>query len=167
MLSWGWVLPSMQYWFSLLVCNLYYNHWQKSWDTFAFLAHFPLHTVPAPPLTPQTTLDASTQNFVRVLTLYRVAGVRSARKLRKGCTVLWGNQEITEQYEYCITVPLGLLSMIVGLISVAIISPVDVPLLQGKSINRPECLTLPSRFHMGSLWNQYIPQLWYQLTQSS
>ena len=49
--------------------------------------------------------------------------------------------------------------MIVGLISVAIKSPVDVPSLQEKSINRPECLTLPSRFHMGSLWNQYIPQL--------
>ena len=158
----------MLYWFSVLVCNLYYNHLQKSWDTFAFLEHFTIHTSPTPPLNPQTTLDASIHNFFRALTLYRVVGVRSARKLRKGCTVLWGNQEITEQlYEYCITVPLGLLSMIVGLISIAIISPVDVPLLQGISINRPEWLKLPSRFHMGSLWNQYIPQLWYQLTQSS
>jgi len=50
--------------------------------------------------------------------------------------------------------------MIVGLISIAIISPVDVPLLQGISIKQAaEDLTLPSRFHMGSLWNQYIPQL--------
>ena len=52
--------------------------------------------------------------------------------------------------------------MIVGLISVAINSPVDVPLLTGDKhkVNcRVECLTLPSRFHMGSLWNQYIPQL--------
>ena len=71
-------------------------------------------------------------------------------------------QEITEQYEYCITIPLGLSSTTVGLISVAINSPVDVPLLTGdkhKVSCRVECLTLPSRFHMGSLWNQYIPQL--------
>ena len=61
-------------WFSLLVCNLYYNHWKKSRDTFAFLGHFPIHTGPAPPLTPQTTLDASTKNFFRVLTLYRGEG---------------------------------------------------------------------------------------------
>ena len=33
------------------------NHGQKSWDAFAFLGHFPIHTSPTPPLTPQTTLD--------------------------------------------------------------------------------------------------------------
>ena len=81
MLAWGWVLPSMLYWFSLLVCNLYYNHWQKSRDTFAFLGHFPIHTGPAPPLTPQTTLDASTKNFFRVLTLYR--GRKNCKKISK------------------------------------------------------------------------------------
>ena len=27
---------------------------QKSWDDFAFLGHFPIHTGPTPPLTPQT-----------------------------------------------------------------------------------------------------------------
>ena len=67
-------MSSILYWFSLLVCNLYYNHWQKSRDTFAFLGHFPIHTGPAPPLTPQTTLDASTQNFFRVFTMYRGEG---------------------------------------------------------------------------------------------
>ena len=31
---------------------------------------------------------------------------KTARKcLGKGCTLLWGNPEITENYEYCITVP--------------------------------------------------------------
>ena len=34
-----------------------YNHGQKSWDTFASLGCFPIHTGPAPPLTPQTMLD--------------------------------------------------------------------------------------------------------------
>ena len=40
-----------------------YNHGQKSWDTFAFLGRFPIHTGPNPPLTPQTMLDACIQNF--------------------------------------------------------------------------------------------------------
>ena len=49
-----------------------YNHGQKSWDSFEFLGHFPMHTGPAPPLTPQTMLDACIQNFFRVSSLYRV-----------------------------------------------------------------------------------------------
>ena len=49
-----------------------YNHGQKSWDTFAFLGSFPIHTGPTLPLTPQTMLDACIQNFSRVSTLYRV-----------------------------------------------------------------------------------------------
>ena len=81
-----------------------YNHGQKSWDTFAFLGRFPIHTGPAPPLTPQTVLHACIQNFFRVSTLYRVGGGRTARKFRKGCTVLRGNREMTEKYEYCSTV---------------------------------------------------------------
>ena len=81
------------------------NHGQKSWDTSAFLGRFPIHTGPNPPLTPQTMLDACIQNFFRVSTLYRVEGRRSARKFRKWCTVLGGNQEMTEKYAYCSTVP--------------------------------------------------------------
>ena len=49
-----------------------FNHGQKSWDTFAFLGRFSIHTGPTPPLTPQTMLDACVQNFIRVSTLYRV-----------------------------------------------------------------------------------------------
>ena len=41
----------------------------KSWDTFEFLGRFPIHTYPAPPLTPQTTLDACFQNFFSSLLL--------------------------------------------------------------------------------------------------
>ena len=41
-----------------------YNHGQKSWDTFAFLGRFPIHTGPtSPPFTPQTKLDACIRNF--------------------------------------------------------------------------------------------------------
>ena len=81
-----------------------YNNGQKSWDTFAFLGRFPIHTGPTPLFTPQTVLDACIQNLFRVSTLYRVGGGRSARKFRKGCTAL-GNREMTENYEYCSTVP--------------------------------------------------------------
>ena len=86
-------------------CSESYNHGQKSWDTFAFLGSFPIHTVPAPPLTPQTMLDACIQNFFRVSSLYRVGWGRTARNFPKGCTVLRGNREITEKYEHCSTVP--------------------------------------------------------------
>ena len=41
-----------------------YNHGQTSWDTFSFLGHFPIHTGPPPPLTPQTMLDACIQNLL-------------------------------------------------------------------------------------------------------
>ena len=43
--------------------------------------------------------------FCRVSPLYRVGGERTTRKFRKGCTVLRGNQEMTEKYEYCSIVP--------------------------------------------------------------
>ena len=85
--------------------QLYYNHGQKSWDTFVFLWHFPIHTGPTPPLTPQTMLDTCIHNFFRVSTLYRVGRRRTARRFRKRCTVLRGNREMTERYEYCSTVP--------------------------------------------------------------
>jgi len=87
--------------------SLIYNHVQKSWDTFAFPGRFPIHTGPTPPLTPQTMLDACIQNFFRVSILYRVGGGggRTARKFRRGCTVLIGNRELAEKYEYYSTVP--------------------------------------------------------------
>ena len=52
--------------------SLFYNHGQKSWDTFAFLRRFPIHTGPTPPLTPETMLDACIQNFFRVSTFCSV-----------------------------------------------------------------------------------------------
>ena len=59
---------------------------------------------PPPPLPLQTMLDACIQIFFRVSTLYRLVERRTARKFRKGCTVLRGNREMTEKYEYCSTV---------------------------------------------------------------
>jgi len=67
--------------------------WTKVLGQFCISGRFPIHTGPTPPLTPQTTLDACIQNFFQVSTSYRVGGRRTARKIRKGCTVLWGNPE--------------------------------------------------------------------------
>ena len=77
----------------------------KSLETLAFLGRFPIHTGPTPPLTPQSMLDACIQNCFRVSTLYRLGGGRTARKFRKASTVLRGDREMTEKYEYCSTVP--------------------------------------------------------------
>ena len=90
-------------------CIWSYNHGQKSWDTFAFLGRFPIHTGPTPPLTPQTML-----NFFRVSTLYRVGGGRTARKFRKGCTVLRGTEKWQKNLNIAVLCQ-GLLSRIVGL----------------------------------------------------
>lgn len=74
-----------------------YNYGKKSqWDTLGFLGHFQIHACLTLPLTPQRTLDACIQNFLWVSTFYRVDGGTTARKFR-GCTVLWGNPEITEK----------------------------------------------------------------------
>ena len=59
-----------------------YNHGQKSWDTFAFLGCFPIHTGRTPPLTPQTMLDACIQNFFWVSTC-----------------IGWGEGELQENFE--------------------------------------------------------------------
>ena len=87
-----------------------YSHGQKSWDTYAFLGRFPIQTGPTPPLTPQTMLDACIQIFFPCFNFVLGGGggggwgERTATKFRKGCTVLRGDQEMTEKYEilqYC------------------------------------------------------------------
>ena len=89
-----------------------YTHGQKSWDTFAFLGRFPIHTGPTSPLTPPTILDTCIQNFFRVSTLYGVKGGGNARKFRKGRTVSWGNPEWQKNMNIA-SLSQGLLSMIV------------------------------------------------------
>ena len=49
-----------------------YNHGKRSWNTLEFLGRSSILPYPAPPLIPQTTLDACFQNyFAPVATLYR------------------------------------------------------------------------------------------------
>ena len=55
--------------------------------------------------------------FFRVSTLYRVVGGRTARRFQKECTVLRGNREMTEKYEYCSTVPRSFVQDCSGTIS--------------------------------------------------
>ena len=82
-----------------------YNGGQKSWDTFTFLWRFQIRRSPTPALTPQTKLEGCIQNFSRDSTLYRVGEGRTARQLRKWCTVLWKHPESINYYEYSIIVP--------------------------------------------------------------
>ena len=76
-----------------------YNHGQKSWDTFAFLGCFSIHTSPTPPLTPQTMLDACIQ-----IQLCIGWGEGELQENFENDAVLRGSREITEKYAYCSTV---------------------------------------------------------------
>ena len=78
---------------------------QKSWDTFAFLGVFQCRQVQPLPSPHKQCWTRVSRTFFRVSTFYRVGGGRTARKFRKRCTVLRGNREITEKYEYFSTVP--------------------------------------------------------------
>ena len=48
--------------------------------------------------------SSQTHQLAMSLTFLGGGGGRTARKFPKGCIVLWGNREMTEKYEYCITV---------------------------------------------------------------
>ena len=65
------------------------NHGQRFWD-WAFSSS---HIGPTSPLTPQTMLDACIQNSFRVSICTGWGEGITARKFRKGCTVLWRNTE--------------------------------------------------------------------------
>ena len=55
----------------------------KSWGTFELLRRFPIHTYPAPPLTPQTTLDACFQNFFPSLNFVQGGGRENYKKISR------------------------------------------------------------------------------------
>ena len=84
-----------------------YTHGQKSWDTFAFLGRFPIHTGPTSPLTPPMVLESQL-----CMGLKGGGGRRNARKFRKGSTVSWGNPEWQKNMNIA-SLSQGLLSMIV------------------------------------------------------
>ena len=89
MIQWNYQLPK-QNWL-VLWATYTYNHGQKSWDTFAFLGRFPIHTGPTPPLTPQTMLDE-----VRVMGSWRGVSINfSEFQLCIG----WGEAEVQESFE--------------------------------------------------------------------
>ena len=75
----------------------FYHKGQKSWGHFCICgAFFSWHL---PNLIPHPT------DKVGVSLLCRVEEGRTPRTFRKGCTVLCGHPQITENYEYYITVP--------------------------------------------------------------
>ena len=92
-----------------------YNHGQKSWDTFAFLGRFPIHTGPTTPLTPQTVLHACIQNFFRVLTLYSVGGKEELQENFEKYALFWEGTEKWQKNMNFVVLSRGVLSRIVGL----------------------------------------------------
>ena len=101
-------------WITLPVSN--YNQGQKSWDTFAFLGRFPIHTGPTPPLTPQTMLDACIQNFFSEFQLCIGWGEWELQEnFEKDALFLRGIREITENMNIAV-VSQGLLFRIVAVL---------------------------------------------------
>ena len=76
--------------------------WTKVLGHFRVYGAF--HTGPTPPLTPQTMLDACIENFFSEFQLCIRWGELGELQENLGCTVLRGNQEMIEKYEYCSTV---------------------------------------------------------------
>ena len=85
-------------------CSESYNHGQKSWDTFAFLGCFAIHTGPAPPLTPQTLLDACIQNFFEFQGCIGWGEGELQEIFQKAAPFLEGTEK-WQKYEYYSTVP--------------------------------------------------------------
>ena len=93
-----------------------YNHGQTSWDTFAFLGRFPIHTGPIPPLTPQTILDVCIQNLLLVSTLYRGGGRENWKKVWKRMHFFYKGTNKRQKHMNIALLFQGLLSMIVGIL---------------------------------------------------
>ena len=83
----------------------FYHQGQKYWGNFCICGAFFSSHMPNPIPHPTNKVERVYPEFFRVSTLCRVEGGRTPRTFRKGCTVLWGHPQITENYEYCITVP--------------------------------------------------------------
>ena len=81
-----------------------YNHGQKSWNTFAFLGRFPIHSSPTLPSPQKQCWTRVSRNFFRVSTGWR-DGKQQENFEKDWCTVLRGNREMTEKYEYYCPVP--------------------------------------------------------------
>ena len=89
-IAWKWWKIGLRKWYSFNAGHGFPKNLQQrlqyvlnSWDTFAFLGRFPIHSGPTPPLTPQTVLHACIQNFFRVSTLYSVGGRENCKKILK------------------------------------------------------------------------------------
>ena len=92
-------------WAQPLHLHLKLQSWTKVLGHFCVSGAFSNSHRSNPSPHPTNTVGRVFPEVFRVSTLYRVGGGRTARKFRKGCTVLRGNREMTEKSEYCSTVP--------------------------------------------------------------
>ena len=98
---------SYTFYWQMVTLSLPTRYGQKSWDTLAFLGRFPIHTGPTLCSPHEQSWTRVSRIFFRVSTSYRMrgGGRENYKKFRKGSSVLWGNQEMAEKYEYGIIVP--------------------------------------------------------------
>ena len=82
----------------------FYHQGQKSWGHFCICGAFFSWHLPNPIPLPTNKVERVYPEFFRVSALCRVEEGRTPRTFRKGCTVLCGHPQITENYEYYITV---------------------------------------------------------------
>ena len=89
------------------------NHGQKVLGQFSVSGAF-YNSNRSNPNKQQTTNNACWTRVSRIFSQFQLCigwrgggwgGGRTARKFRKGCTLVRGNRDMTEKYEYCSTVP--------------------------------------------------------------
>ena len=121
----------------------FYHQGQKSWRHFCICGDFFSSHMPNPIAHPTNKVGRVYPEFFQVSTLGRVEGGRTPRTFRKGCTVLWGHPQITENYEYCITVlsPAPLFCLAYGN------SRFSSLLAAGDVSRRGTSATQPQKFH--------------------
>ena len=84
-------------WLFLFTPQVNYNHGQKSWDTFAFLGHSPIHTGPTPLPSPHKQCWTHVSKIFSDFQLCIGWGEGELQEnFEKGCTVLRGNRQMTE-----------------------------------------------------------------------
>ena len=87
----------------LLVSSCKLQSWTKVWDTFVFLGIFQFTQVQPLP-SPHKHCWTCVSRIFSEFQLCIVWGEENCKKISKRCTVVRGNQEMTEKYEYCSTV---------------------------------------------------------------
>ena len=92
------------------------SHGQWSWDTFAFVELFSIHTCPTPSSIPKNNVGHASAHFFPNFNIVKGGRRDNCNKISEACNVLWGKLEIKQNYEYCNTFPTIFLSRVVWIL---------------------------------------------------